>query len=372
LRKSLVAVQFVIAQVLVIVTIIVLQQLNFFRNAPMGFDKDSILLFWIPSDSAHQAQVESLRNALLQRPEIKNVTFSFTAPLSGSNRTGGFQFNGSIADAPFEANVKYADVNFFKTYSLSLAAGRVYQPSDAARECVVNQTFLKKLGIKNPEEGLGKTVTWNGTALPIVGVIKDFHLRSLQSGIEPLILMCNRAEYHVAGIKIENGKIKEGIQAVEKIYTTLLPENIFEYRFLDENVALQYAAEEDLSTVTEIFSGIALFISCLGLYGLISFMAVQRTKEVGLRKVLGASIADILVLFYKEFIFLVLLAFLISAPLSWYLMSDWLNSFAYRIRFSAWTFVLAIGMSIVIAVITISFQSVKAALANPVDSLRNE
>jgi ABC-type antimicrobial peptide transport system permease subunit len=174
------------------------------------------------------------------------------------------------------------------------------------------------------------------------------------------------------GVRIDPGKVKQSIQNIEKIYASFYPDNIFEYKFLDENIARQYAGEQRLSSLTNIFSVIAIFISCLGLYGLISFMAVQRTKEVGVRKVLGATVSDIVMLFYKEFVFLVLIAFVISAPSAWYFMSGWLNGFAYRIDLNLWTFAIAIALSLIIALVTVSFQSIKAAIANPVDSLRNE
>lgn len=372
LRKGLVVVQFVIAQVLIIITLIVLQQLDFFRKAPLGFDKDSILLFSIPTDSVSRTRIESLRNTLLQQPEIKNVSFSYTAPLSRTNRGDSFQFDGSKEDAPFEVNVKYADIEFYKTYDLSLAAGHIYQQSDTARECLVNKTFLKKLGITDPEEGLGKKVTLDGVSLPIVGVLNDFHLHSLQEEIDPLVITTNKREYRNVGIKLDYGKTEDAIQKIGKIHSSFFTENIFEYKFLDENVARQYASEEQLATLTNIFCGIAIFISCLGLYGLISFMAVQRTKEVGVRKVLGATLTDVVMLFWKEFIFLVLIAFVISTPVAWYFMSDWLDTFAYRIDMSLWTFLLAIGLSLIISLVTVSFRSIKAAMANPVDSLRTE
>jgi ABC-type antimicrobial peptide transport system permease subunit len=185
-------------------------------------------------------------------------------------------------------------------------------------------------------------------------------------------MMCNKNEYRYAGVKLRGGNFKEASQKIEKTYRAFFPDNIFEYRFFDENVARLYEEEERLSSITKIFSGMAIFISSLGLYGLISFMAVQRTKEVGIRKVLGASLLDILMLFNKEFILLVFIAFCIASPLTGYIMSDWLNSFAYKVDLSPWIFVLAIVSSIFISVVTISFQSIKVALANPVDSLKTE
>lgn len=372
LRKGLVVTQFAIAQVLVIATLIVFQQLDFFRNTPMGFDRDSIILFNVPADSINQTKIEAFRHTLLQEPEIENVTFSFSAPLSGSNRRSGFSFNGSPEDAPFEVNVKFADIEYFSTYNLPLVAGRLYRPGDTAREFVVNETFLEKFGITTPEEGLGKTITMNGATLPIVGVVKDFHLVSLQNKIEPLAMSYNRAEFRTVGVRLQAGDLKATTAKIESVYRAFYAGNLFQFRFFTDNVDRSYAEEERLSSITRIFSFIAIFISSLGLYGLISFMAVQRTKEVGVRKVLGAGVRDIVLLFCKEFIVLVLIASVISAPLTGYFMSGWLNTFAYKIDLSPWIFIVAITLSIVICIITVSFRSVKAALVNPVDSLKNE
>ncbi len=372
LRKGLVVVQFVIAQVLVIATIIIVEQLNYFRSAPLGFDKDLIVIVSLPSDSASQTRFASFRNSLRHHAEVRNASFNFTAPLSGTNRRTSFHFDHAAEDAPFEANLKYADVEFFSTYNLTLRAGRIYQSSDTAREFVVNETFLKRLGINNPEQGLGKDVTVNGVTLPIVGVVNDFHLLSLQKKIEPLIMMCDESQYRHAGIKLHGKNTPQAIRDLEKMYRSFFPGNVFEFRFFDDNIAKQYSEEERLSSVTRIFSTIGIFISCLGLYGLISFMAVQRTKEVGVRKVLGASLKDIVLPFYKEFAMLVLIAFILAAPVTAYFMSDWLNTFAYRIDLSPWIFILAIVLTLTISLLTISVQAIKAALANPVESLRSE
>lgn len=370
-RKSLIVVQFTIAQVLIVATLIVVQQLDYFRNAPLGFNKHAIIQFSIPQDSVSQSKLEPFRKTLLQLPGTENLSFSFAPPLSESNRRTTFQFERS-EDSPFEANLKYADVSFFQTYGITLAAGRIYQSSDTAREFVVNQTFLEKWGIADPKHGIGKLITLSGATLPIVGVVNDFHLQPLQEKIEPLIMMCNKSQYKNAGVKIDPRKIKEAVQQIEDIYARFFPDNVFEYRFMDETIANHYANEERLATLTNIFSVMAILISCLGLYGLISFMAVQRTKEVGIRKVLGATVPNILSLFYKEFVLLVLIAFAVSAPVAWYFMSDWLNGFAYRINLNAWIFIIAMILTLTIALATISFQSIKAALANPVKSLRTE
>lgn len=371
-RKGLVVVQFTIAQILVISTLVVFQQLDFFRKSPLGFDQESIVLFSVPVDSLNRSKYQSFRNELMKLSEIKQVSFNFNPPLSESNRRVSFRFNNAAQQAPFEVNIKYADVEYFKTYDLSLVSGRIYKTSDTASEFLVNETFLKKFGIQNPEEGLGKTITMNNRALPIVGVLKDFHLHTLQDKIEPLVMQTNRNQYQKASVKLQTNDLKEISQKIETVYRSSFPGNIFEYQFFDESVARQYAEEQRLSAITRIFSAMAILISSLGLYGLISFMAVQRLKEVGIRKVLGASVSNILFLFYKEFVVLVLIAFLVSAPLTGYLMSDWLNNFEYKINLSPRIFILGITLSIAIAMFTISFKSIKAALSNPVTNLRND
>jgi putative ABC transport system permease protein len=372
MRKGLMMVQFAIAQMLVIATLVVVQQLDFFHSASLGFNKDSIVLFQLPVDSANQTKLDAFRTALLGQSGIESVSFGFNAAMSGPYRRVTFSFNNATEDAPFEMHVKFADAQYFDTYDLELVAGRIYQQSDTAREYVVNEAFLEKFGITKPEDGLGKTITRGGVTLPIVGVVKDFHQVSLQKKIEPLALMCYKPEYRYASVKIQNNDLKSIVGRVKEAYSNFFPETIFGFSFFDDNVAQQYAQEERLSSITKVFSGIAVFISALGLYGLISFMAVQRTKEVGIRKVLGASMRDIVVLFCKEFILLVVIAFVVSAPLSGYFMSDWLNTFAYRMEISPWIFIAAFIFSLIVSLAVITYRSIAAALANPVESLRNE
>ena len=372
LRKGLMMVQFTIAQMLVIATLVVVQQLDFFHSASLGFDKDSIVLLQVPVDSANQAKLDAFRTALLGQSGIESVSFGFNAAMSGSYRRVTFSFNNATEDAPFEMHVKFADVQYFDTYDLELVAGRIYQQSDTVREYVVNEAFLEKFGITKPEDGLGKTITRDGVTLPIVGVVRNFHQVSLQKKIEPLALMCDKRGYRYASVKLQTSDLMSIVGRLKKTYANFFPETIFAFSFFDDNVAQQYAQEERLSSITKVFSGIAIFISALGLYGLISFMAVQRTKEVGIRKVLGASMRDIVVLFSREFILLVVIAFVVSAPLSGYLMTDWLNTFAYRIELSPWIFIAAFILSLIVSLAVITYRSIAAALANPVESLRNE
>jgi len=242
------------------------------------------------------------------------------------------------------------------------------------REFVVNETLLHKLGITNPQDAIGKELNfWNGVKVAnIVGVIRDFNSYSLRQPMAPVILSTWKDVYQTINIKIKPGADKAVLPFVEKIWNSQFPDYVYDYKFLDQTIANFYKQEDQLSQLYKIFAGIAIFISCLGLYGLVSFMAVQRTKEVGIRKVLGASARHIVFLLSKEFTILILIAFVISAPVAWYIMHQWLQNYTYRIPLSASIFILAIISSVIIAWITVGHRAIQAAMANPVRSLRTE
>jgi len=259
-------------------------------------------------------------------------------------------------------------------YKLPLAAGRNMNPSDTAGEFLVNESLMKALGVKNPGDIVGKNMTtWHdqikGT---VVGVLKDFNDRSFRNDLAPLLITTDVAMYNQVGIKLATTNMPATIQSVKKIFDQTFPDFVFEYKFLDEKIEGFYKQESQLAALYKIFAAIAIFLSCLGLYGLASFMAVQRIKEVGIRKVLGASTGNIVFLFSKEFIILIAIAFTIATPIAWYYMHQWLQDYAYRINISWWLFAAAGLVAIIIALATISFQAIKAAIANPVRSLRSE
>ncbi len=274
----------------------------------------------------------------------------------------------------FNANLKWADVDYFKTYSLQFVAGRPYYASDSVREFVVNETLLRKLGISNPKEAIGKQLNfWDGGKVGnIVGVIKDFNIYSLDKPMAPVVLSTWKDIYQTINIKIKPGSEKAVLPYIEKLWTSTFPDNVYDYKFLDRTIENFYKQEDQLSQLYKIFAGIAIFISCLGLYGLVSFMAVQRTKEVGIRKVLGASARSIIYLLSKEFTVLIIIAFIISAPVAYFIMHKWLQNYTYRIPLSASIFILAIISSILVAWITVAHRAIKAAMVNPVRSLRTE
>jgi putative ABC transport system permease protein len=374
LRRGLVVLQFTIAQVLIIVTLVVLSQMNFFQTQPMGFDENAIVNVPVPGDSASKSKIEILRQELLQQSGIQNVSFSFTPPANDGNWTSEFTFNHSPKETSFAPTLKWADAGYFKTYGLQFVAGRAYMASDTVNEFVVNETLVKKLGLKNPEDILGKEISFWDRRLHalVVGVIKDFHANSLRDPIAPALLASRKKNYQTIGIKIQPGKEKQVLSAVEKLWTQTFPNSMYEYKFLDEKIANFYQEESQLSKLYQIFAAIAIFISCLGLYGLVSFMAIQRTKEVGIRKVLGASVASIVYLFSKEFTLLIGVAFLIATPVSYYFMDKWLANFTFKIDLGIQFFLLAFVGAILIAWITVGYKAVKAGLANPVKSLRTE
>jgi ABC-type antimicrobial peptide transport system permease subunit len=285
-----------------------------------------------------------------------------------------FRFDHTIKDADFQAISKFVDNDYVPTYKLQLVAGRNLEPSGYTKEFLVNESFVKNLGLKKPEDIIGKEISMmNGLIkCPVVGVVKDFNDRSLHSDLAPLLMATNSTMYRQASIKLSTTNMASSMQSIKKIWEQTFPNNVYEYRFLDDKVASFYKQENQLSQLYKIFAAIAIFLSCLGLYGLASFMAVQRIKEVGIRKVLGATAGNIVYLFSKEFIILISIAFLIATPLAWYFMNQWLQEYAYRINISWWLFAAGGLAAIIIALATISFQAIKAASANPVKSLRTE
>ena len=374
LRRGLVVSQFIIAQGLIIATLVIVKQMDYFENAPLGFDKEAMLTVPIPADSIGRSKMDYLKNALLQRSEIRSVSFSFTPPTNQGAWFSDFKFDHAAKNTDFTANLKWADADYIPTYKLTLLAGRNYIKSDTVNELIVNEELIHRLGITKPEDAINKEINmWDGKVKgPIVGVIKDFHSQSLQTSISPVIMGSYKSRYRTMNIKLRQKELQSTISFIENLWTSTYPDYIFEYSFLDENIAKLYAQQRQLSQLYKIFAAIAIFLSCLGLYGLASFMAVQRLKEVGIRKVLGASIQNVVYLFSKEFVILISIAFVIATPIAWYLMNKWLQDFVFRIDISAWIFIIAGLISLIIALITVSSQALKAATTNPIKNLRTE
>jgi putative ABC transport system permease protein len=374
LRRALVVLQFTVAQALIIGTLIVLGQMNYFKTAPMGFDRDAIINVNMPGDSLSLTKREALKTQLLQQPFIKNVSYGTFAITDDSHWGSSFTFDNAAKSVDFNADLKWADADVFKTYGMQMAAGKPYRPSDTVREFVVNESLVKQLGIRNPQDILGKKIDfWGGQLVgPVVGVVKDFNASSMKDAMYPVVMAPWKYVYGTMSVKIQPQNIQQTLAFIEKTWNATYPEYVYSFQFLDDKIAGFYEQENQLSQLYKIFAGIAIFISCLGLYGLVSFMAVQRTKEIGIRKVLGASAGSIIYLFSKEFILLIVVAFAIAGPLGYYFMHEWLNNFSFRITIGAGVFVITVAASIAIAWLTVGFQAIKAALANPIKSLRAE
>ena len=374
LRRGLVIFQFVIAQALIIGTLIIIQQMNYFRNHSVGFDKNAIVNVAFPGDSIAKTKLDYLKNRLLAIDGIKSVSISFASPADNGNWSSDLLFDHAEKKTEWYANLKWSDADYLKTYNIPLVAGRNLYPSDTVREFLVNQTFTKRLGFTKPEEILNKEIDlWDGEMKgPVVGIVKDFNASSFRKAIEPLLITTKKEFYSKAGIKMETPKIPSVLKKIEALWNETYPDFVYEVKFLDEKIENFYAQENKLSQLYKIFAALAIFLSCLGLYGLASFMSAQRTKEVAVRKVLGASVSNIILLFSKEFLVLIIIAFIIAAPVAWYYMHGWLQDFVYRINISWWILLLAGLIAIGVALITISFKAIKAAVANPVQSLRAE
>jgi predicted permease len=374
LRRVLVVMQFAIAHVLIIGTLIVVSQMNFFRTATLGFDKAAIVNVDIPGDSITKAKLEYMREKLSQQPGIISASFSYSSPSADGNWNSNFKFDNSDKLTNFSANLKWADTAYFRTYKIQFLAGRPFFNSDTTRELVVNETLLKKLGITDPQAALGKRLNfWDGKIdAPIVGVIKDFNAYSLKEPMAPVVLSTWKDVYQTLSLKIKPESQKATMAFVENLWNENFPDYVYEASFLDETISNFYRQEDRLSILYKIFAGIAIFISCLGLYGLVSFMAVQRTKELGIRKVLGASVRNIVFILSKEFTLLIIIAFVIAGPVAWFVMNNWLQNYSYRVKIGVPVFIIAIAGSMLVAWLTVGHRAIKAAMANPVKSLRTE
>jgi putative ABC transport system permease protein len=370
LRRGLIVLQFSISQILIVGTIVAVSQMNFVQHADLGFNKEGVFILNANTDSVLVSRQPAFKQKLLQLSNIQSVTFSSDAPSSDNNMSTNFSFDHK-PDEPFHIYLKYADEDYLKTFGLQIIAGKNFSGTDTAHEVVINEMLVKKLGIKNPEAIIGKEIN-TGKWRKIVGVVKDFKTNSLREVVKPTLIAEKKEFYGVTGIKLQKANRIQTIASIQKTWDEFYPEYAYTSSFMDENIAKFYEQENQLSLLYKIFAGIAIFISCLGLYGLVSFMAVQRTKEIGVRKVLGASVRNIIYMFSKEFTVLILIGFLVASPVAWYMMNSWLANFAYRININAQVFAIAIIISIIIAWITVGYKSIKAALANPVKSLRTE
>jgi putative ABC transport system permease protein len=368
-RRGLVLLQNIVAQVLIICTIVIVMQVRFLKHTDTGFDRRFVVM--VPVGDVSQNQKDLLRQRLQSIPGVQSLSFCSKGPSSDSQRGATVKF----ADGNWEkwpARFAIGDTAYMHTFGLQLVAGRNARGNSATPEYVVNQTMVKMLHLKNDSEILGKELIPGDNKGIIVGVVKDFNVRSLLEPIEPSVILENKFLQQNIAIKLSGNQSLGALEAIQKEYLRTFPGQVFSYHFMDDEIAQLYKTQSLHQKLIWMGAFIAIFISSLGLLGLISIITLHRTKEIGIRKVLGASVAQVGVLVSKDFIVIVLMAMFISSPLAWWLMHKWLQGFAYRIEVQWWIFALADALAILIALITVSLQSIKAALANPVDSLRNE
>ncbi|RYY61336.1 MAG: FtsX-like permease family protein [Chitinophagaceae bacterium] len=373
LRRSLVVFQFVVAQLLIIATIVVVRQMDFFRNQPIGIEKDGIVLVNLPSDSALKTRYPSLVSRIERVDGVQSASLCMDAPTTLWGTQEDLYYQGEPIKKDFTVTHQFADTGYFRTFGINLLAGRIPFFSDSTVELVVNETLVNKLGIRDKHDILGRQLSFDGEhRFTVVGVCRDYNSLSLREAIVPLVISSEYDYYEWIAIRTSRGNFLTTLDNIHKTFSSIYPTYMYDQVFFDEQLETFYQYEGMVSQLFKVFAGLAILISCLGLYGLISFMAVQKTKEVGIRKVLGASVRSIMFLFSREFTWLIITAFLIAAPVGYFLMKKWLQGFYYHINLGWIIFLLAIISTLIIAWMTVGYKAFRAAVVNPVKSLRSE
>lgn len=379
IRKTLTVTQFVIAQFFVIATMMIGKQIRYSLNKDMGFRKDAIINFGVPFNyQKPDGKQFVLEEKLKSIPGIQELSLAGPPPANeGYNISTMKVVNKKGKEIETSVEIKRADTSYFDLYKMKIVAGRNLQQSDTLREYVVNETYAKLLGYTNPAGIIGKMVDRGSVKIPIVGVIADIHTKSLHSPIQPLAYLSEakwHTTFHIAlepkGATTDNWK--NTIATIGAAWQQVYPDDDFNYQFLDESIAKFYKKEQNTAGLLNWCTGLTIFISCLGLLGLVIYTTTQRKKEIGVRKVLGASVSQIVSLLSKDLLKLVLLAFVIASPLAWWAMNKWLEDFAYRTNFSWWIFALGGASMFIVALLTLSIQTIRSAVVNPVKSLRTE
>ncbi len=369
-RKGLVVFQFTLSIILIVGTIVISKQVNYIQTTNLGYDKENLI--YIPLEGDLAGKYKLLKSQGLQMPGIQSVTKITDGPTRINNGTTGVEWNGKDPNLKIDFAHAAVGYDFIKTMRLQVAQGRDFSKDFATDSVgyIINETALRIIGYEDP---IGKPLTLWKVEGTIIGVLTDFHFNSLHTEINPLILrLGENADWGSALVRTEPGKTKEALESLKEICKELNPQFPFSYKFSDEEYQKFYTSEQVVSKLANYFALLAIFISSLGLLGLVMFAADQRTKEFGIRKVLGATPATLFNLLSKDFLLLVLIAMVIASPLAWIAMNNWLQDFVYRIHISWWMFGVAGVLAVLIALVTVSFQAIKAAIANPVKSLRTE
>jgi putative ABC transport system permease protein len=391
IRQTLTVAQFIIAQVFIMGTFLVGKQIRFMLDKDLGFRKEAIVFFDTPYADTSMSKRHFLLNELREIPGINLSSLGNQIPSSFGWWTTTIEYTEGRKDLKTVVELKAGDPNYLKLFNIPLLAGRYLQPSDTTREILVNETYMHFLGFENPRDLVGKMVKLDDKNVPVVGVMKDFHAHPLSYKIAPMafcqqmdncreIMVALKPEFNngsssASEVSKADGKEnnwKEVLAKIKNAYDKTYPQESFDYTFFDDSIAKAYTGQQNISGLLKWATALTVFISCLGLLGLVIYTTNHRVKEIGVRKVLGASVSQIISILSKDFLKMVVIAFFVATPLAWWALGNWLDSFAYRTTMSWWVFVVSGQGMIVIALITLSAQTIKAAMANPVTSLRSE
>lgn len=370
LRKTLIVSQFAVAQILVICTLVGLRQLAYIHDKDLGFSREGIVTMDLPVRKAGLRA--GLRNEWLANPHIREVAFSLSTPSSPTNNWWTNVESPLLQGGKELFQVQHADTNYLSFFHIPLLAGRGLTGADSHQVVLVNEKTVRQLGLGQADQALGRKLTFWGKDHTIVGVVKDYHSQDLKQGIQPHVIAYAPWNFQQASVRVDGRDLPATLASLEKAWKRRFPDYVFRYDFLDQSIAQFYANDEKMTRFLTLFACVGILIGCLGLYGLVSFVCVQRTKEIGIRKVLGASVPGILLLLSKDFVRLVLIAAVMATPLAWYILDRWLSQFVYHVPVEGWVFAVTGLLSVGVALAAVSFQSIRVALLNPVTSLKSE
>ncbi len=368
-RKGLVVFQFSLSIFLIIATITIFNQINYIQSKNLGMDRNNLL--YMDLEDGTKKQFEVVREKLQRLPGISSVVASGHNPLQMHNATSGVQWVGKQEDDKIDFNILLAHYGFLETMKMELKEGRDYSPDIAGdlSNAIINEAAARAMGMEAP---IGEDLAFWGREGKIIGVVKDFHFQSMYTPVEPLIIRLDFEHTNKLFVRVEEGQIAEAIASLEKVHKEFNPGYPFEYHFMDEQFGRMYRSEIIVGKLANYFAFLAIFIASLGLFGLVSFSAAQRTKEIGIRKVFGATVTNLVTMLSGEYTKLIMLSFVLAAPVGYYFTNNWLQDFEYRISLSPWVFLMAGMITLVIAGLTVVIRSFQAAIANPVNTLRNE
>ena len=382
LRQGLVVIQFALSALLIVSTLIVYKQTKYLNNKDLGFNKEQILYFQMRGDVSRN--LETFKTELKRSPNVVSVTSGYGLP--GDQYAGdGIAIPGKEGDKEYSANVFIGDHDYVKTLGLRIIAGRDFSKdmaTDVKEAFIINETAVKELGFGTPEKAIGQRLNWDEWEPEdslnkvkkgrVIGVVQDFHYKSLHEKLSTSVIQIYPQVAFKVAVKLKTTDIKNTIAFINNTWNKFSPGYPLDYQFMDDSYGKMYKSEEKLSDLLWIFTIMAIVVGCMGLFGLAAFSAEMRTKEIGIRKVLGANVFNIVALLSKNFLVLVTISSIVAFPIAWWAMNNWLEDFPYRVTISWWIFGIAIIAALAIALFTVSFQSIKAALANPVKSLRAE